>query len=255
MNRIYDNVALKVIIGAITVIVIWELIPRIFSLQPSVFPSFFSVMNTVFLKSSIIVPHLIETLEESVLAFLLAVFGAGLLAILMEESKLIQLIFLYPTIALQNTPKVAFAPLLVILLKYGKTPKIAMGLLIAFFPIFIGFRDGLDSNRTGLRNILSVLGPSRWNLLIRVKIPEAIPNIFQGLRVGITFSIIGAIVGEMAQPSHGLGFLIEQGKENFDTNLQFASVLIISIMGLILYGSILLIERSPLFKRYRISHD
>ena len=238
--------------GAIGIALAWEALPRILMIPGSILPPFTSVLSVAILKLSLLSSHMFETLEESVLGFFIALILAGLVAILVEESKWAERIFLYPMIALQNVPKVALAPLLVLWLQYGIGPKIAMAALIAFFPIFEGFRSGLTDDRTGLRRTLSVFGPSRLHVLMRVKLPEAMPGIFQGLRVGITFANIGAIVGEIAQPSSGLGYILEMAKDNMQTNLQYAAVLSVSILGLLLYGIVAAVELLPYIRRYSL---
>ena len=215
-KRFWETKFFKAIIGFASIALFWQFIPIVFNIQPTIFPTFTNVVGAVIENFSLINKHIFETLEETVVAFLIGLVFASFLAIFMEESKWFERIFLYPTIAFQNIPKVALAPLLVIWFSHGMGPKIAMGALIAFFPIFENFRNGLKENRTQLRSTLNILGSSnRWLLLWKIKLPEAIPNIIVGLKIGITYSIIGVIVGELAQPSSGLGFLISQANEDF----------------------------------------
>lgn len=254
-KKLWETPFFKAIIGFVSIALFWEFIPIIFKIQPTIFPTFTNVVSAVIENFSLINKHIIETLEETILAFFIGLCFASFLAILMEESKWFEKIFLYPTIAFQNIPKVALAPLLVIWFSHGFGPKIAMGALIAFFPIFENFRNGLKENSTQLRSTLNILGSkNRWLLLWKIKLPEAIPNIVVGLKIGITYSIIGVIVGELAQPSSGLGFLISQANEDFKTDLQFGSVLVVSLLGLVLYGIIWLITSLPIFNKYEKSN-
>jgi len=254
-KRFWETQFFKALIGFASIALFWQFIPIIFKIQPTIFPKFTNVLGAVVENFGLINKHIIETLEETVIAFLIALGFASFLAILMEESKWFERIFLYPTIAFQNIPKVALAPLLVIWFSHGLGPKIAMGTLIGFFPIFENFRNGLKVNNTHLRSTLNIVGSKNcWLLLWKIKLPEAIPNIVVGLKIGITYSIIGVIVGELAQPSSGLGFLIAQANEDFKTDLQFGSVLVVSILGLILYGLVCIITNLPLFTRYQKSN-
>jgi NitT/TauT family transport system permease protein len=245
-----DNGFMNNIIGIFSVIILWECIPRIFSIPHNIFPVFSKVILEGYKNAALLNKHIIETLEESIIAFILAFAIATILAILMDEYKWVKRILFYPTIAFQNIPKVALAPLLIIWFSYGMAPKIAMGVLIAFFPIFENFRIGLRKNETQLRTTLSVLGKNKWLTLWTIKLPEAVPYIITGLKIGITYAIIGVIVGEMAQPSSGLGFLIQKSADDFNASLQFAAVLTTSIVGLLLYGVVVLITNLPLFKKF-----
>ncbi len=250
MRRLYRRQIFQMGIGAVSIGVLWELVPRLFRVEASVLPTFSAVIGTISGKHSLLLKHVAETAEEAVAAFVVAVVLAAVFAVIIVEWRTARLFLLHPVLAIQNVPKVALAPLLVLWFAHGMVPKIAMGALIAFFPIFEGFRVGLETDRTGLRRTFSVLNPGRWKTLWLVKFPEAAPNIASGCRVGITFATIGAIVGELAQPSSGLGFLIEQGKENYQTELQFAAVFLVSVLGLALYGVLVLVEQSPWIRRY-----
>jgi len=238
------------IIGVASIFILWEILPYIFDIEEKILPPFHAVFMSFVKNSHVISVNIMDTLFAISIAFLISISITFIFAILMEEIKWIENIFLYPTIVLQNIPKVALVPLLIIWCGYGMWPKVVMGILVAFFPIFENFRNGLSNNASKLRSTLSVLSPSsRLLLLIKVKIPEAVPNIIIGLKIGITYSVIGVIVGEISHPSSGLGNLITLSNNEFNNNFLFASILAASLLGLVLYGVVSLLAFRFL-KRY-----
>ena len=152
--------------------------------------------------------------------------------------------------AFQVIPKVAIAPLLAIWLNGQFGPTVAMGSLIAFFPIYKAFREGLRADKTGLRRTLAVLGPNKFMIFFNIKVPEAIPLIFQGARVGITFAVVGVIVGEMVRPSRGLGYIIEIAKGDDRVSLEYAAIMLVSVLGALLYLAVQAIQNSKVFASF-----
>jgi len=243
------------LIGVASIFIMWEILPYIFKIEPTHLPPFHTVFMSFIDNSNMIGVTIMDTLFEISLAFLISILITFIFAVLMEEIKWIESILLYPTIVLQNIPKVALVPLLIIWCGYGMLPKIVMGILVAFFPILENFRNGLSNNASKLRSTLSVLSPSsRFLLLFKVKIPEAVPNIIIGLKIGITYSVIGVIVGEISHPERGLGRLIKLAENDFDTNLLFASILAASLLGLVLYGVVGLLAFRFLKKYEKVSY-
>lgn len=242
--------AKDILFGGMTIAILWETIPRLFGIDSAILPPFSAVLNSIFQLHGVLMPHVIETLEETLLGFTLSVVSAWMLAIPIYRYLLARRLLLYPLLAIQNVPKVALAPLLVLWLSHGILPKVAMAALVSFFPIFQGILEGLERDKTGLRSTLAVLSPSSTGMLIKVLIPEAMPGFLVGCRIGITFAIIGAIVGEMAQPSSGLGYLIRESQDSFQGGLEFAAVFLVSVVGIALYVGVVIIERA-FFLQYR----
>lgn len=242
----------EVLLGGITIAIIWEALPRLFAINSAILPPFTSVFRSIFDLHDVLVPHVVETVEETLLGFTSAIIFAWILAFPIYQFTLARQILLYPLLAIQNIPKVTLAPLLVLWLSHGIYPKIAMAVLVSFFPIFQGILDGLERDRTGLRSTLAVLSPSPVWLFVKVLIPEAMPGFLAGCRVGITFAIIGAIVAEMAQPSSGLGYLIRESEDSFQSELEFGAVFLVSAVGVGLYAAVATIERA-FFRHYQRS--
>ncbi len=156
----------------------------------------------------------------------------------------------YPMlVALQTIPKVALAPLLVIYLGYGWAPKICLVFLISFFPIVISTVVGLNSLEKGFVSLVRSMGANEWQTFVKVRLPAALPSVFGGLKVAISLAVIGAIIGEYVASSQGLGYVQLQSNARFDTTLNFASVVCISLLGVFLYFVISYIELRMVYQR------
>mgnify|MGYP001607772609 CR=1 FL=1 len=239
-----------VIISITTSLLIWEGIVRFFNISHGIFPPFSSVLSRIFLSRNILFIHLSYTLIEILLGFGIAFLTGIFLSLLFDRISPLKN-FLYPLlVSFQSVPKIALAPLFVIWFGYGLMPKIVMAAFISFFPILIGAMAGLSSYEEEMEMFMDMLNASWWKRIWKIKLPIAIPHIMTGCKVSITLAVVGAIIGEFVNPSKGLGYIIEIGKENFDTSLQFGAILLVSIMGWLLFELIGLIEKL-FFKKYQ----
>ena len=239
------------IAGAIFIATFWEIVPLVFNISDSVFPPFHDVALSIYKNRLLLFQELSLTSIESIGAWLCALFLAGCLAVAMDLWPWFESLSLYPLLAVQNIPKVAIAPLIIIWIGHGLGPIIAIGVLVAFFPIFEGFREGLSKDRTGLRVVFGPLCGNKYTRLSMIKLPEAMPDVLHGSRVGMTFATLGVIVGELVTPDRGLGKLISDGYEMFKYDLQFAAVVAVSLVGLSLYILVVLFEYIPFFARFK----
>ena len=147
--------------------------------------------------------------------------------------------------AAQAIPILALAPLINIWVGCGLAARVIICALIVFFPIAIATMVGIRSADPLLREMLRSLGASPGQLTARLEIPSALPVIFGGLRVGVTLSVIGAVVAEWTGASIGLGVLINIANQGlFDTPLMFVALATLAALGLGLYGTVLLVERA-----------
>jgi NitT/TauT family transport system permease protein len=149
-----------------------------------------------------------------------------------------------PVLVLFNTlPKIALAPLFVIWLGYGIWPNIVIGTTIAFFPMVVNSAVGLATAEPEMLELVRSLKASRWQVFVKIRFPNAVPYIFTGLKLNATMSVIGAIVGEFVASELGLGALIITGGVTLETPSIFASLILISVLGLALYGAVVAVER------------
>jgi NitT/TauT family transport system permease protein len=186
--------------------------------------------------------HSLITLSEVLAGLGLGMSIATLLGYLIAKSPRLER-FLSPYIvASQSIPIVAIAPLLIIWFKSGLLSKVFICALIVFFPILVNVVVGLRSVPKDLRDLMRSLRATRWQMLVHLEIPAALPVLLGGLRIGATLSVIGAVVGEYVGADRGLGFLINVGRGQYDTALVFVAIFALVTMAMSLYGLVVLLE-------------
>jgi NitT/TauT family transport system permease protein len=232
-------VAMVVLIG------VWDLIGRLGGYPAFMLPTpqlvwarFLAVAvdGTLWYHSSI---TLLEILGGLVLGLTMAL----LLGYLLAKFPLLER-FLSPYIvASQSVPIVALAPLLIVWFGFGLTSKVLVCALTIFFPVLINTIVGLRSIEEELMDLMRSLQASRWQVFKLLEVPAALPVLFGGLKVGVTLSVIGAVVGEFAQSDRGLGFLVNLANRGlFDTPLMFVSLFVLMTIALGLYGVVSVLE-------------
>jgi NitT/TauT family transport system permease protein len=184
----------------------------------------------------------VATLQVILLAFAIALVVGIVLGILINQFKLLEEALLPLLVITQVIPSVAIAPLLVLVLGLGNTPKIATAAIIAFFPILINTISGLRSLDEDMIDLSRVLVASPLQRLRWFTLPNALPYIFAGARVSITLSVIGAVVGEFVTSDKGLGFLVLQGSSTLTPALIFAALVFLGVIGVALFGLVRLVE-------------
>lgn len=186
--------------------------------------------------------HTLITLGEVVAGLGLGVTVATVLGYLLAKSPPIERFLAPYIVASQSVPVVAIAPLLVIWFGPGLLSKVLICALIVFFPVLVNIVVGLRSVSKDLRDLMRSLRATRWQTLIHLEIPAALPVLLGGLRIGATLSVIGAVVGEYVGADRGLGFLINVGRGQYDTALVFVAIFALISMALTLYGTVVLLE-------------
>jgi NitT/TauT family transport system permease protein len=187
--------------------------------------------------------HTSITLVEIVAGLALGLTAATLLGYLLAKSPVMER-FLSPYIvASQSVPIVALAPLLIVWFGFGLLPKILVCALTIFFPVLISTIVGLHSVEEDLMDLMRSLQASRWQVFRLLEVPAALPVLLGGLKVGVTLSVIGAVVGEFAQSDRGLGFLVNLANRGlFDTPLMFVALFVLMTIALGLYGVVSVLE-------------
>lgn len=190
--------------------------------------------------------HSLVTLSEVLLGLLIGVIAAAVIGYILAKVRLVERILSPYIVASQSIPIVAIAPLLVIWLGPGMLSKVLISALIVFFPVLVNTIVGIRSVPDELYDLMYSLQANPWQRLIMLEIPAALPVFLGGLRVGATLSVIGAVVGEFVGADQGLGFLVNVGRGMYDTSLVFVAVFALIVMALILYGSVVLLEKTLL---------
>ena len=217
---------------------IWHLVVQIFTIPPFVLPGPGLVLATLFADSGLLWNSLLVTLFTTFQGFLLAAVGGIGLAILFNQSRLVEY-SLYPyAVILQVTPIVAIAPLLLIYLPQPLA-VLACAWIVAFFPVLANTTLGLNSVDHNLLALFELYKASRWQLLWNLKLPSALPQMLAGLRIAGGLSLIGAVVAEIAAGSAGAGsglaYRIAESGYRLNIPRMFAALLLLSLAGVAIF--------------------
>jgi NitT/TauT family transport system permease protein len=187
--------------------------------------------------------HTAVTLAEILGGLALGLSVATLLGYGLAKSRTLeQLLFPY-LVASQALPIVALAPLLVIWLGTGRLSKVVVCALTLFFPVLVNTVVGIRSAERGLRDLMRSLEATPWQMFTMLELPAALPVFLSGLKIGLTLSVIGAVVGEFVAADRGLGFLVNLARGMFDTPLLFVALFVLMAIALAFYGLMVALER------------
>ena len=224
----------------------WEVCVRWLGVPRFVLPPPSEILWAFVLQFPMLLPHIATTLGEIVLGLVFAVLvGTGLGVALFYVPALDRA--LHPLIiASQMIPVFAIAPLLIVWFGYGLWPKVAVAAMIGFFPMVVNVTDGLKSTSPDHIDLLRSLGATRWQILTKLRFPSSLPSVMSGLKVAATLSVVGATIGEWVGARQGLGYLMVQSHSQFRDTRVFAAILALTIVGLLLYWGIRLLENRVL---------
>lgn len=174
--------------------------------------------------------------------YFLAVFVGVAMALLFAWFRTIETLFMPLMVSLNMIPKVALGPLFIVWLSYGVGPNILISFSICFLPILLTMDRGLKETDPDLIDLVSTLRASRWQIFTKIQLPGSLPYLFSGMKVAVVLAVAGAIVGEFIASQEGLGYLMLQVQVTLDTAAMFMAVLLITFIGVVLYGLVLLLE-------------
>ena len=229
----------------IAVLSIWELAARQFGLSALVLPAPSAVALSLWsgLASGYFWPHLWATLQALLLGLLVG-SAVGLLAgMALAESELLERVLKPYVVVSQVVPKLALAPLFVLWFGFGMLPTVLITALICFFPLMENTLTGLRQVDAQRLQLFRMLGATRLQTLLRLKLPTGLPAILAGLRVAVVLALVGAVVAEFMGASQGLGAVVIAAQGMMDTTLMFVALVLIAAMGLLLYQACLVLER------------
>jgi NitT/TauT family transport system permease protein len=240
------SLAVNVLLPVLTVLAmvgLWWLATIVFDWKPFLVPDPGDVWRELVAQRHVLPTHVKVTLVETLQGFALAIVLGIPVAVAIASAPFLEST-LYPAlVALNAIPKIAIAPLLVIWMGFGSGPKIAMVVLICFFPIVISTATGLKSTPPELVDLIRSLSASPLQQFLKVRFPAALPFVFVGLKVAISLAVIGAVVGEFVGATEGLGYLIVASGQNANTSLAFASIVLLSLMSILLFYALVVAER------------
>lgn len=233
----------------------WQLAVYLSGVPVYLVPGPGDVLNALATDWPVLFPALLSTLRTTGLALALAFAGGAMLAILFSQSRLLEQAFLPLAVILQVTPVIAIAPLLVIYMG-SDGAVLTSAFLVAFFPILANLMTGLKAADAGHRDLFRQLGANRWQRLLALDLPSALPYAMAGLRIGGGLSLIAAVVGEIAAGSAGadagLAYRLIEAQNRLNTPRLFAALLLLGLVGVALHGATSLVAHFAL-SRWRRS--
>ncbi|MFQ5692035.1 MAG: ABC transporter permease [Nitrospinota bacterium] len=224
-------------------LVLWQAAVVVFQLPHYILPSPLRVFRTLWGAWDVLLLHAARTAVEVLIGFAAAVAGGVGLAVLITYSAVLRRAVYPLVIASQTVPVIAIAPLLIVWFGYDMMPKVVMTALIAFFPVVVNTVDGLEAADPDLLDLLRLLRAGWWQTFRKVRFPGALPFLFSGMKIAAAVSVIGAVIGEWVGADRGLGFLMIRANAQLRTDLIFASILILSVLGVALFLAVSALER------------
>jgi NitT/TauT family transport system permease protein len=223
--------------------VAWELAVRLTGVKEYLLPAPTRVWDQFLRRFDPVMASALVTTQEIVAGYLLAVVVSIPLALWIAYSRFMEQ-SVYPVIVfLQIVPKIAIAPLFIIWFGFGFTPKLLVVFLLSFFPIVVASIAGFKSIDPDITDFARTTGASAWRMFVKIRLPQALPQIFTGLKVGAALAATAAVVAEFVASDKGLGYLLLQYNGNLDTPMVFATIILLSLIGLAVYYIVELIER------------
>jgi len=224
-------------------IVAWELYARMSGISPTTLPAPSRVLFQLFQQRQGLFENTVPTLMATLFGFFCSLIAAFILSVLIDFSPVLRRALFPVFIISQTLPLVAIAPLVVLWFGFGLMPKIMLVALVTFFPMLVALVQGYEATDDDIEALLASMGASRWRIFRLARLPSALPYFFAGLRISITYAVVGAIFAEYAGAAKGLGIYILNAKNNFRPDLVLAAVLVSATLTLILFGLTVLIQR------------
>ncbi|HUP26987.1 MAG TPA: ABC transporter permease [Chloroflexia bacterium] len=234
-------------LALLALLAVWELYARFvvagITGGERLLPAPSSILQALGRNTLVLAPHTWQTLLETLAGFTLALVAGLGLAVVVDLSPLLRRA-IYPLLVVSQTiPVLAIAPLLVLWFGFGLLPKLLIVGLVCFFPIVVAGADGFRATDPELVKLFRTFGADTWTIFRKVRFPGALPSLFSGIRIAITYSVTGAIWGEYVGAEQGLGIFIQRAQHSYQVALIFAAVIVIAVLSIALLLVTSLVER------------
>lgn len=230
-------------VGICAAIATWWFVTWFFEIRTYYLPTPAEVVESLVFNAEHLLAASWVTIYETSIGFAIGASAGLFIATALTISPILERAMLPLVIALNAIPKVALVPLLLLWLGYGHEPNVVMAALICFFPIMIAAMSGLTSTPTELGELARSLSASGWQRFVKVRVPWALPQVFVGLKLGITLALIGTVVAELRPSSEGLGAVITHARQNAATPRAFAVILLLMVISITMFYTVVLSER------------
>lgn len=229
----------------VVLLLAWEWACRSLGLSALVLPAPSAIAATLWrgLASGYFWPHIRSTGMELALGLAVGCVIGFASGVIMSESRFLRGLLMPYVVVSQVVPKLALMPLFIVWFGFGMTSTVVITALICFFPLMENTLTGLQQVEPQRLELFRMLGATRTQTLLRLKLPSGLPGILAGLRVAVVLALVGAVVGEFIGASHGLGALVIASQGMMDTPLMFAVLVLIAVLGMLVYQAALSLER------------
>ena len=231
----------------LSIFLIWQFAVVFFDVREFILPSPLATFEHIFLPQPDAnynwTVHLTATIYEVLLSFVITSFVGIVIAIIMAWSKLMNDLLLPVFVFINSLPTIAIAPIITLWFGYGILTNVFIAFLVSFFPVVVNVAVGLNKVDQDLLDLVRYLHGSKWQIFIKIRIPNSLPYIFAGLKICSTLCVVGAIVGEFIASDKGLGYIIINSQFTMDTPPIFGSLIMISVIGVSLSALVSLFER------------
>lgn len=249
MKKFINTGKLSLPISFAVLIIAWESLVYVLKTPDYLIPAPSAVLQALIESFPVLMRHTAVTLLEVILGFITALILSVVISLLMVRIKVLyQILWPYMIIS-QTVPLYILAPLFMIWFGFGILPKVLIVVLVCFFPITVGFVQGLTSTEPELDELLQVMRATPSQILWKVRVPQAMPQFFSGLKIAAAYSVTGAVLSEWVGAQEGLGIFLTRSMKTFKTAALFADVLIIIVLSLLLFYIISHLEKKVIRRR------
>jgi len=243
LKRLLTSTAARPFLLVLILLLLWDVVIRLFKIPPYLIPPPQKVVGQLIAEWPMLLKQSWLTTLATLGGFALSVLIGIPLAMTIAYSRTVES-FVYPLLVFsQSIPKVAIAPLFVVWFGFGLIPKVIAAFLLGFFPIVVSTVMGFKSVEADMFDLARSMGASRLQTFFKISLPQALPAVFSGMKVAITLAVVGAVVGEFVGSNSGIGYVLQIANGNFDLPLMFAALVVLSMIGVLLFMVIDLIER------------
>lgn len=232
------------LLSVTALILAWELYVHFSGISPTALPAPSRILVRGFEQREALATHSLATLQATTFGFACSLSAAFLFSVLVDFFAPLRRALFPVFIITQTLPLVAIAPLVVLWFGFGLTPKIVLVALVTFFPMLVALAQGYEATDPDIEALLASMGASRRRIFLLARLPSALPYFFAGLRISITYAVVGAIFAEYAGAARGLGIYILNAKNNFRPDLVLAAVFVSATLTLVLFGTTVLVQRA-----------
>jgi len=232
-----------ILLSFLALFLLWEVAVRLLKVPTYLLPPPTLIYSDFLARWGRVLDNTLLTAQEILAGYLTAVVVSIPLALLIAHSRTMERT-VYPLIVFfQIVPKIAIAPLFIIWFGFGFTPKLLLVFLLSFFPIVVSSIAGFKSVDSEVMELARSTGANAWLMFRKIRLPHALPSVFTGLKVAAALSSTAAVVAEFVASDRGLGYLLLEFNGDLNTSMVFATIIVLSILGLLVYYAVELIER------------